>query len=67
MHWLAAERHFGKSPEDIPACIEAGEAVVKALRGARMGDWTPELAKAVVRVEFLIRRRERSGDSTHVR
>lgn len=61
MHWLAAERHFGETPDDLPACIEAGEAVVAAIRAAKLRHWTPELSKAVARVDHLRRARARAA------
>jgi hypothetical protein len=61
-HWLAAERHFGKTPDDIPACISAGLDLVDALRAflqseKLFGSIPEPLGLAMRRVDFLRRSR----------
>lgn len=60
-HWLWAQRHFGTTPDTLPACIGSGEAVVDALKAAKLaprGEWPNALDHAVRRVDWLRRQRQ---------
>ena len=57
MGWQAARRHFGATPDDVPACIGAAKAIVSALRRhARHVDLPKEVVVQMVRVDAIARK-----------
>lgn len=67
-HWLYASRHFGKTPEDLPACIGAAYELADVLRAGfragKMGDAPEGVTLQLVRIDGMRRaleRRERRG------
>jgi hypothetical protein len=62
-HWLDAERHFGKTPKELPACIGAAFELAAAYREWWKTQGMPRLPErltlALLRVDRLRWRRER--------
>jgi hypothetical protein len=65
-HWLFARRHFGETPDDLPACIGAAFELADALREAfrrQRVDLGEAVTRQLVRIDGMRRAHARRATS----